>query len=153
MTRVPRRLGVKPLPIALIVAALAVSACVGNTLSAQAACTSHVAQITQITGDCSRTIETLDKADTQHIAIQTSDVMPFATVDIAVTVEKGTVAVSFVDARGNTQTAQASPGSPAALSLPVQLDPLNQIKFDLTPVDGPAEVVAYQLNFVCDCLP
>ena len=143
----------KPLPNALIVAALALSACVGNTLSAQAACTSDVAQITQITGECSRTIETLDNADTQHIAIQTSDVMPYATVDIAVTVEKGAVEVSFVDSRGNPQTAQATPGRPATLSLPVQLDPLNQIKFDLAPVDGPAEGVAYQLTFLCDCLP
>ncbi len=140
-------------PLLITLAALALSACVGNTLSAQAACSSDVAQIIQITGECTRTIEALDKAETQHLAIQTADVMPFATIDLTVTVDTGTVEVTVVDSRGNTQAAQASPGNPAALSLPVQLDPLNQIKFDLTPVDGPAEGVAYQLNFVCDCLP
>lgn len=139
--------------IALTLAALTLSACVGNTLSAQAACVSDVGQIVQITGECSRTIETLAEAETQHLAIQTSDVMPFATVEIAVTVEQGAVEVKFVDSRGNTQTAEAAPGQPATLSVPVQLDPLNQIKFDLTPLDGPAEGVEYQLNFVCDCLP
>lgn len=142
----------KPLVLFLCLS-LALSACVGNTVSAQAACTSDVAQITQITGECTRTLDQLEDQETQHIAVQTSDVMPFATVDFTVTVEQGAVDVTFVDSRGNTQTTQATPGHPATGSLPVQLDPLNQIKFDLTPVGGPAQGLAYQLNFVCDCLP
>jgi hypothetical protein len=152
MTGLPRRFEMKHFLISVLTA-LALSACVGNALSGQAACNSDVAQITQITGDCTRTIETLEEAETQHIAIQTSDVMAFATVDFVVTVEKGLVAVTFVDSRGNTQTKQASPDQPATGSVPVQLDPLNQIKFDLAPVDGPAEGVEYELHFLCDCMP
>ncbi|MCC7359191.1 MAG: hypothetical protein IT317_06930 [Anaerolineales bacterium] len=143
----------KLLALFLILASLALSACVGNTLSAQAACDSDVSQITSITGECTRTIDTLEEKDTQHLAIQTSDVMPFATVDFTVTVEQGAVDVTFVDSRGNTQTTPATPGHPATGSWPVQLDPLNQIKFDLTPVGGPAQGVASHLSFVCDCLP
>jgi len=137
----------------LALAAVLLCACVGNTLSAQAACTSDVGQIVQITGECTRTLDTLAELETQHIAIQTADVMPFATVDLTVSVEQGAVTVTIIDSRGNTQTAEAAPGRPGTLSVPVQLDPLNQIKFDLAPVDGPAEGVEYQLNFVCDCLP
>ena len=85
--------------------------------------------------------------------MQTSDVMPFANVDITVTVEKGTVDVTFKDSRGNTVTEQASPDRPAIISVPVQLDPLNQINFDLAPVDGPAENVKYEMTFLCDCMP
>jgi hypothetical protein len=143
---------VKPTVLSLLLA-LALSACVGNALSGQAACTSDVAQITQITGDCTRTIETLEESGTQRIAVQTSDVMAYATVDYVVTVEKGTVEISFVDSRGNAKTGQASPGNPASGTVPVQLDGLNQIKFDLAPVGGPAEGVDYQIHFLCDCLP
>jgi hypothetical protein len=133
--------------------ALALTGCMGSVISGQAACDSDVSQITQITGECTRTIDALEKKETQHIAVQTSDIVPFATVDIQVTVETGTVKVTFKDARGNVQEEEASPDNPATLSVPVQLDGLNQINFDLEPVGGPATGVDYALSFVCECLP
>jgi hypothetical protein len=112
-----------------------------------------VALITQVSGECERSIETLEEAETQRIAVQTVDVSPFATVDFTVRVDEGTVLVTFTNSRGSEETFEAVPGSPASGSVRVQLDPLNQIKFKLTPVGGPVTGVDYQLEFVCDCLP
>jgi hypothetical protein len=137
----------------LVLAGLLLSACAGSVLGGQAACTGSVELITQVSGECNRTIETLDEAETQHIAVQTMDVSPFATVDFSVSVDEGAVLVKFTDARGNDKEYEVTPGSPATGSLRVQLDPLSRINFDLEPVNGPATGVEYQLTFVCDCMP
>ena len=93
------------------------------------------------------------EAETEHIAVQTADVVPHATVDFAVSVERGRVRISFVDSQGDTESEEASPGDPATGSVRVQLNPLNQITFDLEPVGGEASGVEYHLSFVCDCMP
>lgn len=129
------------------------AACAGSVLGGQATCSGSVALLTQVSGECERTIETLEKAETQRIAVQTAEVAPFATVDFIVRVEAGTVRVTFKNSRGNEETFEASPGSPASGSVRVQLDPLNQINFELAPLDGTATGVAFQLEFVCDCMP
>jgi hypothetical protein len=139
--------------IRLLLATLLLTACAGTVLGGQATCIGSVELITQVSGECSRTIETLDEAETQHIAVQTMDVSPFATVDFQVTVDEGTVLVKFTNSRGNAEEFEASPGNPASGSVRVQLDFVGQINFELEPVDGPATGVEYQLEFVCDCMP
>jgi hypothetical protein len=129
------------------------AACAGAVLGGRADCTGSAALLTQVTGECERTIETLAEAETQHIGVQTADLAPFATVDFLVTVDSGTVRVTFTDYRGEAHTAEAAPGEPASGSVRVQLDALNQINFELAPAGGEASGVAYTLSFVCDCMP
>ncbi len=131
----------------------ALPACAGSVLGGQARCTGSTALITQVSGECERTIESLSEAETQRIAVQTTDVVPHATVDFQVSVDRGQVRITFVDSQGDTQSEEAAPGSPASGSVRVQLDPLNQIKFDLEPVGGEAEGVEYHITFLCDCMP
>jgi hypothetical protein len=137
----------------LIISLAALPACAGSVLGGQADCTGSVALITQVSGECERSIDSLTEAETQSIAVQTADVVPFATIDFQVTVDQGQVRVTFVDAQGDTKTYDAEPGSPASGNLRVQLNPLNQINFELEPVGGEATGIEYQLNFVCDCMP
>ncbi len=139
--------------IVAVLAAALLAGCAGSVLGGQATCTGSVALITQVSGECERTIETLEEAETQHIAVQTVEVAPFTTVDFLVRVAEGTVRVTFTDSRGNEQTVEAVPGSPATGSVRVQLDAFNRINFELAPVDGPASGVEYYLEFVCDCMP
>lgn len=141
----------RPLFAGLSAAVLA--ACSGAVLGTGADCTSSTALLTQVTGECTRTLERLDEAAPQVIAIQTADVAPFATVEFEVTVDGGQVDVTFTDSRGNDATARARPGAAASGQVRIQLDALNQIRFTLTPVDGAATGVTYTLQFVCDCLP
>jgi hypothetical protein len=138
-------------PFALI--ALLLAACAGAVVGGEASCTGSVALITQVSGECRHTIDALDETAPQRIAIQTTDVSPFATVTFTVTVEEGAVQVRFTNSRGEGETFEATPGSPATGNVRVQLDLFNRINFDLEPVGGPASGVAYQLSFVCDCLP
>ena len=146
MRRIPRL-------IYAVLAAAVLAACSGSVLGGQASCSGSVALITQVSGECERTIETLEEAEAQHIAVQSADVAPFATVDFVVRVSEGTVQVTFTDSRGNEQTVEATPGNPATGSVRVQLDVFNRINFELAPVDGPASGVEYYLEFVCDCMP
>jgi hypothetical protein len=137
-----------------VLAVFSLAACLpGAVLGEKARCTGSAERITQVIGECERTIEKLGESDTQTIAVQTMDVAPFATVDFAVAVDSGLVAVTFTDHQGHEQTVHASPGQPATGSVRVRLDPLNQIKFDLAPVEGEATGVRYHIRFVCDCLP
>jgi len=142
-----------PRLIYAVLAAAVLAACAGSVLGGQATCSGSVALITQVSGECERTIETLEAVETQHIAVQTVEVAPFATVDFVVRVSEGTVQVTFTDSRGNEETVEATPGNPASGSVRVQLDPFNRINFELAPVDGPASGVEYYLEFVCDCMP
>jgi hypothetical protein len=136
-----------------LLALLAMSACAGTVLGGKANCSGSAALITQVTGECERTIDELTEAETQHIAVQTADLAPFATVDFEVSVDSGRVRVIFVDSRGDEQSSEAWRDHPASGNVRVQLDPLNQINFKLEPVGGPAGEVAYHLSFVCDCMP
>lgn len=137
----------------LALAALLLAACAGTVVGGEANCTGSVALITQVSGECRHALDTLEETAAQRIAIQTTDVSPFATVTFTVTVEEGAVQVKFINNRGEAETFEATPGSPATGSVRVQLDLFNRINFDLEPVGGPASGVAYQLSFVCDCLP
>jgi hypothetical protein len=132
---------------------LALTACSGMVLGGQASCTGSTLMLTQVTGECSRTIEELSETANEGLGVQTADVAPFTTVDYVVTVESGRVAVTFTDFHGNKQTDEATSTSPVTGSVRVQLDPLNRINFSLEPLDGPAEGVEYKLKFVCDCMP
>ena len=118
----------------------------------RADCTSTNA-ITQVTGECTRTLATLNEPRTEHVAVRTSDVQPFATVAYEVSVESGAVIVIFSDIVDSELTAAATPGQPARGQARVRLDPLNQINFGLAPVEGTATGVTYHVTFVCDCLP
>jgi hypothetical protein len=109
--------------------------------------------MTQVTGSCEREMDELAEAETQSIAVQTSEFMPFTTLDYAIAVQTGTVEASFVDSGGNTKTYRITPSAPASGSIKVQLDAFNQIKFDLKPIDGPATEVSWQVDFVCECIP
>jgi hypothetical protein len=137
----------------LVVCLAALPACAGSVLGGQAKCSGSVALITQVSGECERTIDSLTDAQTERIAVQTVDVVPHATVDYAVTVDRGRVRISFVDSSGDTEAAEASPGDPVSGSVRVQLNPLNQISFELEPVGGEASGVEYHISFVCDCMP
>lgn len=132
---------------------LALAACAGTVLGGQAKCSGSPALLTQVTGECERTLSELKEAQTERIAVQTPDLAPFATVEFEVSVASGRVKVTFVDYKGDAQSTEAAPGRPASGSVRVQLDPLNQINFKLEPVDGPAKDVSYRINFVCDCMP
>ncbi len=134
---------------------LAVTACTGSglVLGGSANCTSSIELITQVSGACTRTLETLEAEDGESIAIQTSDPAPFATVEFELSVEAGQAAIIFTDVHGDKITTEATPGSPATGSVRVQLDPLSRINFKIAPVDGTAEGVEYKLSFVCDCMP
>jgi hypothetical protein len=138
----------------LMVALLALTACTsGMVLGGGASCEGSTVLLTQVTGKCTRTFDELAEPVDESIAVQTADIAPFTTVDIEVTVESGTVAVTFTDFHGNEQTTEVTARNPGADSIRIQLDPLNRINFKLAPVDGPAEGVHYELNFVCDCMP
>jgi hypothetical protein len=139
--------------VAVLFLALMVAACSGGVLGTGADCTGSTALVTQVSGSCTRSIDELSEAETQSIVVQTSDVAPFASIDLVVAVETGSVDVTIVDARGDKQTVRAGPGRDASASLRIRLDALNRIRFDLAPVDGPARNVSYELQFVCDCLP
>ena len=133
---------------------LALTACTsGMVLGGQASCSGSTVLLTQVTGECTRDIDELSEATDESIAVQTADIAPFATVEYELTVETGRVAITLNDFHGNEQTSEAAPGSPATGSVRIQLDPLNRINFKLAPLDGSAEGVRYQLNFVCDCMP
>lgn len=148
-----RRRHLFPQLLSLGLAAVALAACSGAVLGTGADCTSSTALLTQVTGECTRTLDLLEEAAPQTIAIQTTDVAPFATVEFEVTVADGQVEVTFTDSRGDDVSARARPGTPATGQVRLRLDALNQIRFTLTPVDGAATGVAYTLQFVCDCLP
>jgi hypothetical protein len=137
----------------LAILLIVLPACAGSVMGGQASCSGSVALITQVSGECERTIDSLTDKTTERIAVQTVDVAPFTTVDFQVSVERGQVLVTFRDAQGDAKSAEASPGNPVEGSLRVQLNPLNQITFDLEPVGGEAAGVEYQINFVCDCMP
>jgi hypothetical protein len=137
----------------LAILLIVLPACAGSVLGGQANCIGSVELITQVSGECQRTIDSLTEKTTERIAVQTADVVPFATVDFVVTVDSGQVVVTFRDAQGDPKSAEASPGSPVEGSIRLQLNPLNQITFDLEPVGGEATGVEYQLSFVCDCMP
>jgi hypothetical protein len=133
---------------------LALTACTsGMVFGSEASCSGSTALLTQVTGECSRTIEELAETENESIAVSTADVAPFTTVDWQVTVESGTVEVTFTDFRGNATTTQVTRSSPGSGSIRIQLDPLNRINFSLAPLDGPATGVQYKLKFVCDCMP
>jgi len=142
-----------PQLLSLGLAAAALAACSGAVLGTGADCTSSTALLTQVTGECTRTLDRLEQAAPQTIAIQTADVAPFATVAFEVTVASGQVDVTFTDSRGDDVTVRARPRAAATGQVRLQLDALNQIRFTLTPVDGAATDVSYTLQFVCDCLP
>jgi hypothetical protein len=133
---------------------LAVTACnTGAVGFGEAACSTSSALLTQVSGECKRSIESLDEVENESVTITTPDVAPFATVDWQATVESGRVEVKFTDFRGNEQLTEVTPDNPGSGSVRVQLDPLNRINFTLTPLDGTAEGVEYELKFVCDCMP
>jgi hypothetical protein len=132
---------------------LALTACTGMVLGGQASCSGSTVLLTQVTGECTRTIDELAEEDTESLAVQTADIAPFTTVDYEVTVETGRVAVTFTDFRGNKQTVDATRTIPATGSVRLQLDALNRINFSLTPLEGTAEGVEYKVTFVCDCMP
>lgn len=136
-----------------LVSALWLTGCGGLVLGVGATCEGATAFLTQVSGQCEREIEELAEAETQSIAVQTSEFMPFANVDYAISVEAGTVEARFVDSSGNAKTFRITPDAPISGSLTVQLDAFNQIKFDLTPIDGPAQNVTWEVNFLCECLP
>jgi hypothetical protein len=119
----------------------------------EASCTVSTALLTQVTGECTRSIDKLAEEENESIAIQTAEVAPFTTVEWTLTVESGRVAISFSDFRGDEQTTEVTPENPGSGSVRVQLDPLNRLNFTLAPLDGPAEGVEYKLDFVCDCMP
>jgi hypothetical protein len=131
---------------------LPLAACGGLVLG-QAKCAGSTELITQVSGQCTRTFEELKEAENDSIAVQTSDITPYATVNWEAEVEKGRVEVSFTDFHGNEHPTEITPSSPGSGSVRVQLDPLNRIRFTLTPLDGPATNVTYKIDFVCDCLP
>lgn len=133
---------------------LALTACTtGMVLGNDAHCTGSTELITQVSGACNRIIEELTEVENESIAVQTSDIAPFATVDWQLTVELGAVTVTFTDFRGNAQTTEVTPTHPGSGSVRVQLDPLNRLNWSITPVGGVATGVDYQLKFICDCLP
>ncbi len=135
-------------------ALLTLTACAsGMVLGGQAACTGSTVLLTQVTGECTRSLDELTEVVDESIAIQTADIAPFVTVDYVLTVETGRVAITFTDFHGNEQTTEASRTDPGSGSVRVQLDALNRLQFKLAPVDGTAEGVAYELKFVCDCMP
>ncbi len=139
--------------VATGLALLALAACTGNVLSGRAACTGSTVLLTQVTGECDRTIDELAKVEAQHIAIQTSEMAPFVTVDFELAVDQGQARILFIDSQGEQQAADAARGQPASGSVRVRLDALNQISFKLEPVGGLASGVTYHLKFVCDCMP
>jgi hypothetical protein len=132
---------------------LALTACAPGMVLGEANCLGSTELITQVSGQCTRTFDDLKETENDSIAIQTSDVSPFVTVDWEAQVETGRVAITFTDFHGNEHTTEVTPRSPGSGTVRVQLDPLNRIRFTLTPLDGPATGVKYELNFVCDCLP
>jgi len=136
-----------------LIGALCLSGCGGLVLGAGAVCESATSLLTQVTGECEREIEELAEAETQSIAVQTSEFMPFTEVEYTITVESGAVEARFVDSSGNTKSFRVTPEAPLTGSITVQLDAFNQIKFDLTPIDGPAKNVSWNVDFVCECLP
>jgi len=136
-----------------IAAAFGLSACsLSPAVQTRPNCAS-VNALTQVTGECQRRLETVSEPRTEHVAVQTVDLQPYATLEYEVTVESGMVIVIFSDVEASEVTAQAAPGQPARGQARVRLDPLNQINFGLAPADGPAGGVTYRIKFVCDCLP
>lgn len=143
----------KRLFLLLLVSALGLAGCGNIVLGVGATCESGTSFMTQVTGTCEREIEELAETETQSIAVQTSEFMPFAELDYAISVGTGTLEASFVDSSGNTKTYRITPEAPATGSITVQIDAFNQIKFDLKPLDGSAKAVSWQVKFVCECLP
>ena len=143
----------RPVRFLALLLLLALTACTSGMAFGEASCTTSTALLTQVTGECTRSIEELTEADHESLAIQTADVAPFTTVDWQLTVEAGRVEIKFTDFRGTEQVTEVTPSSPGSGSVRLQLDPLNRLNFSLTPLDGPAEGVEYELKFVCDCMP
>jgi hypothetical protein len=131
---------------------LALNAC-GGAAAAPATCHGVTTDAAQLAGDCTRTIDRLAEAETQHLSVKTSSARPYVSVAVTLTVQSGMVAATFVNERGDIQTIQAAADQPAAANLSVQLDSLNQIDFDLAPVGGSVEGVDYQVSYLCACLP
>lgn len=143
----------KTLSLIVLICTLGLAGCGNVVLGVGATCEGATSFFTQVTGQCEREIEEMTEAETQSIAVQTSEFMPFVEVDYVIAVKTGALEATFVDASGNTKTVRLTPGEPASGSLSMQLDAFNQIKFDLKPMDGSAKDVRWEINFVCDCLP
>ncbi len=138
----------------MLLAALALAACASGAGPArpQPDCTSNNA-LTQVSGECERTLDSLAEPKTEHIAVPTTDIQPYATVEYEVRVQTGSVIVVFSDVEQSELTAQAMPGQPARGQARVRLDPLNQINFGLAPVEGAASGITYHVKYVCECMP
>lgn len=143
----------KKLFLLFLASALGLAGCGNIVLGVGARCEGATSFMTQVTGTCEREIEELTVTETQSIAVQTSEFMPFADIAYAISVKTGTVEASFVDSSGNTKTYRITPDSPITGSITVQIDAFNQIKFDLKPLDGSAKDITWQVDFVCECLP
>jgi hypothetical protein len=141
------------MPAAMALLAVVLAGCTPSMVLAGASCRTSLARLTQVTGDCERRIKTLAERQKQSLAVQTSDIAPYATVDVEVTVDEGTVEATFTDDEQNAHTFTATPESPARGRVRVKLTALNQIVFDLAPVGGEARGVNYHLAFDCECMP
>ncbi len=106
-----------------------------------------------ISGDCTRTFDTLDQETTERIGVNTNDMSPSVTVTYALSVESGSASITFDTISTGTVSKTATPGSPVAGKVRVTLDAFNQLKFRLAPNDGNATGVSYEIHFDCECVP
>jgi hypothetical protein len=124
----------------LILSALACES-TGSTVGSHRACRSTIGS-----GQCEGSRKKLSGTVTEDIEndrISSFDTIP---VEITVSVESGAVRVSCKDPDGETPSAQASPGSPAALSADCEGD-FDELEVTFEALDGDATGVSYTINY------
>jgi len=124
----------------LILSALACES-TGSTIGSHRACRS-----TKNSGQCEGSWKKLSGTVTESIEndrISSFDTIP---VESTVSVESGTVRVSWKDPDGETRSAQASPGSPATLSADCEGD-FDELEVTVEALDGDATGASYTINY------
>ena len=144
----------RPLRLLPITVLLLLTACnVGPALSVGMECSSRQAADLGIQGACREELDELNLDADRTIAIQTIEILPSVTLEVSAEVDEGSLAIGFVDAKGEAVSVTAEAGSPAQARIETRLDALNQITFTLTPGPAGAKGIRYTIEFDCDCLP
>ncbi len=124
----------------LILSALACES-TGSTVGSHRACRSTI-NSDQCDGRWKRLSGTVTES-IENDRISSFDTIP---VESTVSVESGTVRVSWKDPDGETRSAQASPGSPATLSADCEGD-FDEIEVTVEALDGGATGAFYTINY------
>lgn len=136
----------------VLVAALG-TACAGDVFARGPKCSSGINADFGVSGECTRTYDTLSEEATERIGVNTNDVTPSVEVTYGLSVETGRVSITFDTISTGTVSKTAEPGSPVTGAIRMTLDAFNQLKFRLTPEGGDATGVSYEIHFDCECMP